>query len=64
MIKRIRGAPPVALPADRGGKRSDLDDVQRVLVERWRRASCGDRARTGTRAPQVSRARAPGLAQA
>jgi len=39
MIKRIRGVPPVALTADRGGKRATTDDVQRLLVEQWKRAS-------------------------
>jgi len=38
MIKRIRGAPPVALTADGGGKRSVPDDVQRLLVEQWKRS--------------------------
>jgi len=39
MIKRIRGAPPVAGTADRGGgKHSDADDVQRLLVKHWKRA--------------------------
>jgi len=38
MIKRIRGVPPVALTADRGGECAATDDVQRLLVEQWKRA--------------------------
>ena len=39
MIKRIGGAPLDARTADRGGKYSTLDDVQRLLVEQWRRST-------------------------
>ena len=39
MIKGKRGGPPVAVTSERGdaGKHSAADDVQRLLVEQWRR---------------------------